>query len=252
MQLVEILLVLLLGLCFGSFVTLASYRLPRGDGVVAGRSRCPSCNTTLGARDLFPVFSWLLSKGHCRYCHTGISLRYPVIELVTALLFLIVYLAHGISFASMLLMLMSTALVIMVVVDLEHMIIPDEVHLALLVLALGYHAAVGTPPAQVAGGFAVMLALGMLLHHGYYYLRGREGLGFGDVKFFTVAGIWLGLWPLLPFLLIAGLLGVMTGLLWRALGRGDIFPFAPSLASSLWICALWPEITSTLLYIPNI
>ena len=252
MQLLEIIFVILFGLCFGSFVTLASYRLPRAEGVVAGRSRCPSCKKTLHARDLFPVLSWLLSKGSCRYCHASISWRYPVIELLTAALFLIVYAVHGVSFASVLLMLMSATLVIMVVADLEHMIIPDEVHLALLVLALGYHAVMGTAPTQVAEGFAAMLMLGMLLHHGYYYLRGREGLGFGDVKFFAVAGIWLGLWPLLPFLLITGLLGVMTGLLWRWLGRGDIFPFAPSLALALWTCAVWPNIVIALFYMVNI
>jgi prepilin signal peptidase PulO-like enzyme (type II secretory pathway) len=252
MQMVEIILVLLFGLCFGSFATLAIYRLPRGDGIVAGRSRCPNCLTSLAARDLIPVLSWLLQKGRCRYCKTHFSSRYPLIELATASLFIITYLMHGISLASVLLMLMSVPLIVMVMVDLEHMIIPDEVHLALLVLALGYHAVVGTPPGSVALGFVVMLGVGLSLHYGYYYLRGRDGLGYGDVKFFTIAGIWLGLYPILPFLFLAGGFGVLTGLLWRVLGKGELFPFAPSLALALWVCVQFPELVNIMLYIDNI
>jgi leader peptidase (prepilin peptidase)/N-methyltransferase len=252
MQTLEAFLVILAGLCFGSFATLASYRLPRGEGVVAGRSRCPSCNTSLGAKDLVPLFSWLIQKGRCRYCATRFSARYPIIELVTMLLFVTTYLLHGLSLASVLMMLMAVPLVVMVTVDLEHMIIPDEVHLALLVLALGYHAAQGTAPADVALGFVLMLALSLLLHHGYRRLRGKDGLGFGDVKFFAIAGIWLGLYPLVPFLLLAGLAGVATGLAWRVLGKGELFPFAPSLAAALWVSVQFPNIYKYLLYIDNI
>jgi prepilin signal peptidase PulO-like enzyme (type II secretory pathway) len=249
MQTVELFLVIVFGLCFGSFATLASYRLPRGGGIIAGRSRCPNCQKDILARDLIPVLSWLLRRGRCRHCQRYFSFRYPLIEIIAASLCVLVYVLHGISLASVLLMLMSVVLLVMVVVDMEHMIIPDEVHLALLILALGYHAAVGSPPGNVAAGFVIMLAAGLLLHHGYYYIRGRDGLGYGDVKFFALAGIWLGLLPLVPFLFIAGGLGVMTGLLWKIRGKGDLFPFAPSLAVALWVCILWPNLVNIMLFI---
>lgn len=248
MDMAQLIFVILVGLCFGSFATLASHRLPRGKGIVAGRSCCPFCHTTLRVRDLVPVLSWAFSRAMCHSCSKRIPVRYPLIELATAALFIIVYQLYGLSLSSLLLMVMSAVLLIMVVIDFEHLIIPDEIHVALLVLALGYHATAGTPPGNIAAGFAVMVLLGLLLHHGYYWIRGRDGLGYGDVKFFAVAGVWLGLAPLLPFLFISGLFGIATGLVWKWIGKGDKFPFAPSMALSLWMNILWPEITNMLLY----
>src|SRR5271154_5209537 len=92
-----ILFTLFCGLVFGSFITLASWRLPRGEDIIVKPSRCPKCENKLGFRDLWPVLSWALSKGKCRHCGTKVSARYPLIEIVTAALFLLVYSRYGIT-----------------------------------------------------------------------------------------------------------------------------------------------------------
>lgn len=235
----EPLLMLSLGLAFGSFVTCASYRLPLAKDMIKTPSFCPCCDTKLGFRDLWPVLSWGLARGKCRHCSSTISVRYPLTELATAMVFLLIYGQFGLSAQTAILCLMSVALMVMVVVDLEHFIIPDTVHVVLIPLALAYHYILGSPWDEVAISTALMSALALFLHYGYSALRGRVMLGFGDVKFFAVAGLWLGLWPLLPFLFLSGLLGVVLGLGWRLLGRGEVFPFGPALAMALFICVLY-------------
>ena len=237
---IDFFFVLFVGLTFGSLVTLVSYRLPLGEDIAIKPSRCPKCETKLRFLDLWPVLSWLLSCGRCRYCKAPISPRYPLTELVTASMFLLLYMKYGLTLQAILLALMGVALMVMIVVDIEHYIIPDQVHYILLPLALAYHVVVGTPAESAAMGFLLGAAIGLALHHGYRMIRKKEGLGFGDVKFLAVAGLWLGLKPIVPFLFFAGLFGVATGLLWRVIGKGPIFPFGPSLACSLFLCIVFP------------
>lgn len=235
-------LILLIGLALGSFVTLASYRLPRGEDIVIKPSRCPTCDTKLGFYDLWPVMSWACSKGACRHCKTPISARYPLTELATGAMFTLLYLKFGLTLQGGLLGALWVALMIMIVVDIEHYIIPDALHYVLLPLGLAYQASIGTPWDDVLRGFLLGAGTGLSLHYGYRYLRKKEGLGFGDVKFLAVAGVWLGLRPLVPFLFFAGVFGVMTGLLWRALKKGPVFPFGPALALALFACVAFQEL----------
>src|SRR5690606_29959674 len=195
----------------------------------------------LKARDLWPLLSWVIAEGKCRYCGNTVSWRYPLTEVVTAAVFLLVYAYYGFTLQALLLCLLVVVLLIMIVADLEHTIIPDEVHVALLPLGLIYHFIIGTDWSMVAGGFAVGLFTGLSLHHGYRWLRKKEGLGYGDVKFFAVAGIWLTLYPFVPFLFFSGLFGIATGLLWRALKLGAYFPLGPALAVALFVCVAFPQ-----------
>ena len=243
------LLVAGLGLVFGSFITCMSYRLPREEDLVRKPSYCPNCDAVLAVRDLFPLFSWLASRGKCRHCNAAVSLRYPLTELSTAALFLLVYMQFGLTLQTAILCLMVVALMVMVVVDLEHFIMPDSTQVALLILAVCYHYVCGTPGDELVIATGLMAAFGLTLHFGYSALRGRTMLGYGDVKFFTIAGVWLGLWPIVSFLLLAGVLGVVLGILWRLLGRGELFPFGPALALSLFLCVIYPQQTNILYYI---
>lgn len=234
-------LVALVGLIFGSFVTLVSYRLPRDEPIAAGRSRCPHCGTQLGIPALFPLFSWILQKGCCRYCKTPVSVRYPIIELIQAILFLLVYLALGISWAGLVVALLSAALLVMIVVDFEWYIIPDEVQITCTILAIIYHCITSTPFISAFTGAAIGLSIGLALRYGYSLLRRKEGLGMGDVKFLVVAGLWMAdalIWA--PFLFFAGICGVITALAWRMMGKGARFPFGPALAASLLLMLLTP------------
>jgi len=240
----ELLFVLATGLIFGSFITCASWRLPRGQDVVKKPSYCPSCNTKLGFRDLWPVLSWASAGGKCRHCKAPVHWRYPATELATAAMFFLLYDRFGITSQSIVLALLAVALLVMIVVDFEHYIIPDEIHYFLLPLGVFYHWIMKTDMGDVAGGLLVGLIIGPGLHYGYRWLRKKEGLGFGDVKFMVVAGLWLGLSAMPPFLFFAGALGVGLGLFWRAIGRGPRFPFGPALAAAMFLCLAYPQITA--------
>lgn len=238
----EILLVIISGLVFGSFITCASYRLPLEIDVIRKPSFCPSCLNNLGVKDLFPLFSWLFSGGKCRHCQSKIHFRYPLIEVLTSTIFVALYTNYGFSAQGLILVGMAVMLLIMIVADLEHYIIPDVVHILLLPLGIAYRFATDSFSPDILWGFGVMTALALFLHYGYSALRGRAMLGFGDVKFFAVAGVWMDAGFIPAFLLIAGVLGVVFGIIWKKLGKGEAFPFGPALAVSLFLCVLFPEL----------
>ncbi len=248
-MLFEFFIVVCAGLVFGSFITCASYRLPLEQDVVSKPSYCPKCDKKLGFKDLFPVFSWLFSGGKCRYCSAKISIRYPIIEIITAGLFSFIYLKFSITPEFFILSATSVMLMIMIVADLEHFIIPDCVHVILLPLAFAYRYINGALNPDILWGFGLMTGLAMLLHYGYSKMRGRTMLGYGDVKFFAVAGVWLNLEAIPGFLLLSGILGVLLGLAWRALGKGPVFPFGPALAIALFLGVIYPQSINILYYI---
>jgi prepilin signal peptidase PulO-like enzyme (type II secretory pathway) len=235
--------VALVGLVFGSFATLVSHRLVEGGAIAFARSRCPQCRAALGVRDLIPVCSWLWARGRCRHCAAPVHWRYPAIELATAALFLLVFLRTGLTPEFLPLAGFALCLVIMSVTDFEHRILPDAMQWAAAALGVWFHLAMrGTTPVELGTGLFCGFFLGALLQKGYKYLRGRDGLGTGDVKFLAVAGIWLGAAGLPPLMLFSGILGILTAILWRISGRGEYFPFGPALIGATFLLALFPEL----------
>jgi len=222
------------GLLFGSFAALAGYRLPRGEGVVGGRSRCPSCGTALGARDLVPIVSWLILRGRCVVCKVPISPRYPVTELGSALLFALSAVAFGESWGTVTACALALGLVIIVLADLDRQIIPDLVLLWLLPAGLVHRWLAGAEWSDTAAGAVIALAFGLSLR----WLAGRwarrEALGLGDVKLLGVAGAWLGIAALPWFLMAAGALGAGFAALWRWRHGSDGFPLGPALSLALF------------------
>lgn len=237
-----LLLLFILGLCFGSFSTMASYRLVLRKSLMK-RSFCPKCKHKLGVLDLFPLFSYMFQGGKCRYCKTRISPRYPLIELTTGLLFVLVGFEYSYDLiAIVLLCAFVVCAVIMVVTDLEHYIIPDEIQFAFAVIGIFYAYYYEYTLAQVMLMPIFMLILALGLKYGCLLFLKKDGLGFGDVKFFAVAGLYLNVEMVSSFMLISGLLGIVLGLIWRVLGRGELFPFGPALAISLFLCLMYPEL----------
>lgn len=238
--------IFLTGISIGSFVTLASYRIPLSQEIVFKPSYCPNCNTRLKIADLFPLFSWVIQKGCCRHCHKNISSRYPLIELALGLVFVGIALFCGINISALLIALLATELAILIVTDFEHYIIPDRVQVAIFFTAIAYRLYSAEDYEEVvtamAEGIAMGMAIGLILHYGYIYLRRKDALGFGDVKFLAVAGCWLPVADFVPFLFFSGLIGIITGIIWRILGKGPVFPFGPALAISLFINILVPDI----------
>ena len=225
-----------LGLIFGSFVTALTHRLPRGQSIAEGRSRCPACHTPLSARDLIPVVSWILSRGSCRHCGARVSWRYPAIELVTATAFIAaVFLVEDMTRLG--LMLIVTPLcVALAVVDIEHEKLPNALIIFLALLALISMWTGGNDVLFGLGLAALVLVGGALLSVGYKALVGRNGLGFGDVKLFAVGALALPLEPFLIFMTLTGVLGVAFGAVWQRLTRRDRFPFGPAILLSFWLC----------------
>lgn len=236
----DLVLAVLLGLIGGSFASAVSYRLPRGLPIGAARSACPSCGKPLGVLDLVPVVSWAAQRGCCRHCKSGVPWRYPAMELATAGIFVLIAWAEGDWLRAGLLMVVATVLVTAAVIDLEFGILPDKLHMAAAPFAFAYRWLLDGTPWPALIGAAAGYGAGLVLLYGFKLVTGREGLGRGDVKFLAVAGLLLQPEQWAAFPLIAGVAGVMTGLLWRASGRGAEFPFGPALIGALFVCVLLP------------
>lgn len=235
-------LVTIVGLFFGSFSTMAAYRMPRGLDVIWRASHCTVCHHRLGVLDLFPVISWLFSGGKCRYCKTPIPCRYLLIELATAALFVFIYTLVGWQWSMLIpLWILVTALVIMVVVDFEHQIIPDTIHVVLIPMGLWYRHTNFAQLEEAFIGGIVGVAVALALRYGFWLWKKKEGLGLGDVKFFAVVGVFIQPELFAVFMFISGMTGIVISLLWRFLGKGEAFPFGPALGVSMLLCVLFPE-----------
>lgn len=238
-------LVALVGAAIGSFLTLVTYRLPREEKIGLTRSRCPSCGTTLGVRDLFPMLSWVFSAGKCRHCKAKVGGRYPLTELACAAGAVLAVLHAGLTLEALALAGLWWCIVAIIVTDMEFQIILDEVQIAVGAFGVLYGVALGVDASAMAIGAVTGLAIGLTLKYGFIYFRNKDGLGLGDVKFLGVAGIWLADAPnFVPFLFFSGIMGVVSGLLWKAMGRGDHFPFGPSLAFALLLCVVFPDVAN--------
>jgi leader peptidase (prepilin peptidase)/N-methyltransferase len=236
-----ILVLALVGAIVGSFLGLVSVRLPLGEPIALGRSRCPGCSRTLGPADLVPLLSYLLLRGRCRTCRAPISRRYPLIELACLLIgagAACVYPdARGVAAA-----LLGWWLLLLAVLDLEHYWLPDRLTYPLAAAGVGAAAWFGTPQVMdsligAASGYLSFAAIALA----YRRVRGRHGLGGGDWKLFASAGAWLG-WQGLPLvLLIAALLGLAAALIlhWRkAEFLAQRLPFGAFLAPAIWLLYL--------------
>jgi leader peptidase (prepilin peptidase)/N-methyltransferase len=221
----------LFGLLIGSFLNVVAWRLPRGESLVKPRSKCPGCSTQLKAYDNIPIFSWLALRGRCRGCGESISARYPVVEAVTAGLYvLVVALKWGDALQIALGLVLVTFLVPIAVIDLDLKIIPNKLTApaAVLAVVLGAVLEPSYLPEQLIAGFGALL---------FFYLPAlihAKGMGMGDVKLAAVLGLYLGR-AVAPGLFIALILGVVAGAAIIGLkgiseGRRTKVPFGPFLA----------------------
>lgn len=219
--------VLCLGLVIGSFANVCIHRLPRKESVVFPGSHCPACSSPVRPLDNIPVFSYIILGGKCRDCANPISLVYPVIESVTAVLLLAGFFKFGLSFDFLVYVVVAPALVIITAIDIEHQIIPDVITLPGIVLGL----AVGT----YTLGYLNSL-LGFFAGGGLFYLLAvlsNGGMGGGDIKYIAAAGALLGWQKVLLVIFIGALLGSIVGLFQIAVqkkSRKSLIPFGPFLA----------------------
>jgi len=228
----------LLGLVIGSFLATALIRWPKGEGAIAGRSRCDACGAVLGPLELVPVLSWLVRRGRCRKCGARIDMRHLAVELAAALIGLVAALAHPLPLA-----LVTAALgwwlLLIAALDLQEQWLPDLLTVPLILLGLAAAwAGFGPPLGERLWGAGIGWAALEAIRWSYRLSRGREGLGGGDPKLFAAAGAWVGAWNLPVILLAAGLLGIAAVLAMLLRGQtveaGTRLPLGTLIALALW------------------
>lgn len=245
----------LLGLCIGSLLNVVAHRLPimmqrAWDADLAeaqGRepeelprfslflpaSHCPACKTPLKAWHNIPVLSYLLLRGKCGHCHSHVSLRYPIIELLCAALFLAVAYQYPPGAVALALMGFTASLLVLAVIDLDTYLLPDSITLPLLWVGLLFNLFTETVPlASAVGGAALGYSILWLIYQLFKLATGKEGMGYGDFKLLAAIGAWLGAASLFSVVLFASVSGVVFGLIIQSI-RGkkktDAFPFGPCL-----------------------
>jgi leader peptidase (prepilin peptidase)/N-methyltransferase len=232
----NILVVCLLGCCLGSFLNVCIYRVPRGLSIVSPRSFCPVCQAPIRAYDNIPLLSYLLLRGKCRSCHGEIFWRYPLVEALTGLITVGLFLKFGFSFPFFSFLAFSAALIVITFIDLDHRIIPDVISLP--GVAIGFLLAIlGTSITVKESLIGILVGGGSLFVVAFVYetLTKREGMGGGDVKLLAMIGAWLGWKSVLFSLFFASLSGTFIGgatMLIRKEGRHYAIPFGPFLALS--------------------
>lgn len=230
-----------LGLCFGSFLNVVIHRLPRGMSLVRPRSACPACGAPVRARDNLPVIGWVLLRGRCRDCGVGISIRYPLVELLGAASVLTACLASAGPAAAALRSLLLLALVAVLFIDLDHKLILDVMTLPGIALGLAVAPLIGTTRTDALIGAAAGYAVFESLRLGWRRWRGEDGLGGGDVKLAAWLGAWLGWQGVALTFLMGSFVGVLVGMILIARGRADggtALPYGVFLAPAAMVTAI--------------
>ena len=264
-------LALCFGLAVGSFLNVVIYRLPEmmnrewhqqcqtllevpsndpADktepfNLAVPASRCPHCGHKIRSYENIPVFSYIFLKGRCSSCKTPISIRYPMVELVTGLLSAYVVFSQGFSISSICIVLLTWILITLTMIDYDHQLLPDSLTLPLLWLGLIINSQGVFTDLESALWGAVFGYLSLWSVYWVFKLvTGKEGMGFGDFKLLAALGAWMG-WQLLPLIVIlSSLVGAVIGIGLIALkGReqGQPMPFGPFLAIAGWIAIIWGE-----------
>ncbi len=240
-----IIIIVCFGLAWGSFLNVVIYRLPLRMSLFKPSSSCPHCNEKIKFYDNIPVLSFLLLRGKCRHCKGRISPRYPLVELLTAVCFLLLYSQHSLSFFFFASCLFACALIALGFIDFYHQILPDEITLPGLLLALVYslfrtdlnlrQALVG---AVAGAGFL------LFIYAAYYLLRKKEGLGLGDVTMMLLIGAYLGWRQAFFTLILASFVGALVGIVFILYKKKDFqysLPFGTFLAPAAFAALLWGE-----------
>ncbi len=226
--------VFLLASMIGSFLNVCIHRIPSDESIAFPASHCPHCHTPIRPWDNIPIVSYMILRGRCRHCQTGISIRYPVVEALTGLAGVATYAVFGIDPQALLFFAFLCALIVITFIDIDHQIIPDVISLPGIAIGLAAAFLPGDP-AWTDSLIGILLGGGILwaIAEGYFRLTGREGMGGGDVKLLAMIGAFLG-WRAIPVtLMIASLSGTALGfamMLRSGEGRQMAIPFGPFLA----------------------
>ena len=239
-----ILLTTILGASIGSFLNVVVYRLPAGLSLTQPPSRCPKCMTRLRKRENVPIVGWLMLRGKCAHCGTDISMRYPIVEMITALLFLSIFLVFGFSLQTLGNWTFISFLLALALIDMDTLTLDSRLMKSGLILGLAFQttiaAALTGTLAGIIQGFVWAIAgavlglwgLDLLTWIGRFFF-GPNAMGGGDAKLLAVIGAWVGIKLMVLSCFLACVVGSVFGLIaiaLKVLKRGNPFPFGPFLA----------------------
>lgn len=258
---------LMFGMIIGSFLNVVVYRLPimlerewkdqandilgnesaaeqQTFNLILPGSKCPHCHHKIRPWENIPLVSYLFLRGKCSNCHEGISFRYPVVEVCTGLLTIMVVFTFGITPASLFLCLLTWSLIALALIDYDTQLLPDDITLPLLWLGLivNYFSLI-TDFRDAFIGACMGYLVFWIVFQVFKLITGKEGMGYGDFKLLAMLGAWLG-WQYLPLIIIlSSFAGALVGGSLIALGRDKAhpIPFGPYLAISGWITVIWGE-----------
>ena len=262
----------LVSLCVGSFLNVVIYRLPlmmqqewqsecrllledeltakptqasnsESFNLVKPNSTCPKCKTAIKPWQNIPIISWIMLKGKCANCSNPISARYPIVEAITALLSLVIAYSFGATEHALLYIFVTWILVALTFIDIDHMLLPDQltlplVWLALIAAVMGITISPGDAIVGAACGYLSLWSVFWL----FKLLTGKEGMGYGDFKLLAVFGALLGWQSLLTIILLSSVVGAIIGIALLSIQGKDKatpIPFGPYLAIAGWITLLW-------------
>ena len=231
----DLIFLIIIGGLWGSFANVCIVRLPEDKGVVSGRSNCPKCKKQINWYDNIPIISYFILNGKCRKCKKPISFQYVVVELLSIVSFVTIYLIYGFSFTTLLLIILSLAFIIIFFIDLKHFIIPDVITFPLM--ALGFIKSF-IPNLDPLFPYYVLSLIGGIFGYGiiwgiiffYKQVKKKEGMGLGDAKLLAVIGFWFGL-DAVPFIIFLSstiaLISVAPDLIKKSKKMSTQIPFGP-------------------------
>lgn len=250
----------IIGAVFGSFLNVVIYRIPEKQSIAFPPSHCMECKHPLHIIDLFPIISWLLLRGKCRYCHHKISIQYPLIELLTAVLFSAFFLMFKLSIETILICLITLCFIPLAIIDIKYQILPNKLQIILGVLGIGtalYHIKFQNlflydtinplEPlygALIGGGILFLISL-----LGYFLYGRKQVMGMGDVKLLLIVGILCGFKHTLLILLCSILLAAAVAIILFSLGkkkRSDKLAFGPFIIISFYLVICIPIVQEVL------
>ena len=267
-----VLLALILGLLVGSFLNVVIYRVPeglnrnwklqakqmldlpleQGEGerfnILMPPSHCPSCKAAIKPWQNIPVLSYVLLKGQCKHCHAAISLRYPLVELLTGLVFAVCAWKFGVTWTALAAMVFSAYLVAMIFIDADTQLLPDQLTLPLMWGGIVFHLdayllqadwGITTLVDSLLGAIVGYMSLWSIFQL-FKLVTGKEGMGYGDFKLLAALGAWLGISVLPIIIIMSAVVGLIFAIIMKV-AKNQPMPFGPYLAISGWLVLIFNQ-----------
>ncbi len=257
----------LLGLCIGSFLNVVIYRTPKmmeqewrqdcqmllhPEQALIDQSKltlskpastCPKCHSAIRWYQNIPVVSWLILRGRCASCQNPISIRYPLIELLTAICSLVIAVVFGATLQMLFGLLLTWTLIALTFIDFDTQLLPDRYTLTLAALGLAVNSyAIYTSPTAAIWGYIIGFLCLWIVYYLFKIVTGKEGMGYGDFKLLAALGAWMGPLMLPLIVLLSSLVGAIIGIILLKIRKENkAFAFGPYIAIAGWIAFIWGE-----------